>query len=129
VLVVDASVMAPAVADHGADGVAYRTRLKAHVLAAPDLLRVEVMAVIRRQADNGMLTATQAKNAVDDLLDLPLVVYPAMPLLRRCWDLRANVTAYDACYVALAEVLDAPLLTADRRLANAPGTRCRFELV
>ena len=68
-------------------------------------------------------------DAVDDLLALPIVLYPATPLLRRCWELRSNVTAYDACYVALAEALDVALLTADAKLANTPGTRCSFQLI
>jgi len=71
----------------------------------------------------------QAGNALRDLLDLPLVVYPTAPLLRRGWELHDNVTAYDSCYVALAEALGCPLVTADQRLARAPGTRCRFEVV
>jgi predicted nucleic acid-binding protein len=62
-------------------------------------------------------------------LSLPIAVYPTAALLRRVWELRDNVTAYDACYVALAEALRCPLVTADRRLAKAPGTRCEFDLV
>lgn len=85
------------------------------------------MSVLRRQLANGSLTSEQATNALDDLLNLPLVVYPTAPLLRRGWEVRDNVTAYDACYVALAEALDCTLLTADIRLANAPGTHCRVE--
>jgi len=87
------------------------------------------MSVFRRQRANGSLTPKQADNALQDLLDLPLTVYPTAPLLRRGWDLRDNVTAYDSCYVALAEALDCPLATADQRLANAPGTRCEFVVV
>lgn len=128
-LVVDASVVAPAVADGGGDGDACRRRLAGQVLAGPDLLRVEVMSVIRRQVVSGGLTARQAACAVDDLMDLPIVIYPSAALLRRCWELRGNVTPYDACYLALAEALGCPLATADRRLANAPGSRCAFELV
>lgn len=128
-LVVDASVIAPAIADGGPDGNACRVRLRGQSLAAPDLLRLEAMSVFRRQLANGSLTVKQAENALQDLLDLPLVVYPSAPLLRRGWDLRDNVTAYDSCYVALAEALVCPLLTADQRLANAPGTRCQFVLV
>ena len=128
-LVVDASVIAPAIADGGPDGNACRGRLKGQSLAAPDLLRLEAMSVFRRQLANGFLTAKQADNAMQDLLDLPLAVYPNAPLLRRGWELRTNVTAYDSCYVALAEALGCPLLTADRRLSNAPGTRCDFVVI
>ena len=128
-LVVDASVIAPAVADGGPDGDLCRARIQGQSLAAPDLLRVEAVSVIRRQLANGALTATRATNAIDDLLYLPIAVYPTAALLRRAWELRDNATAYDACYVALAEALDCSLATADQRLANAPGARCQFDIV
>ncbi len=128
-LVVDASVIGPAVADGGPDGEACRAQIKGQSLAAPDLHRVEAVSVIRRQLGNGALTATQATNAIDDLLNLPIVVYPTAALLRRAWELRDNVTAYDACYVALAEALGCPLATGDQRLANAPGVRCQIDIV
>ncbi len=67
--------------------------------------------------------------ALDDLSRLPLLRWPHTPLLPRIWVLRANLTAYDATYVALAEELEAPLLTSDGRLADAPGHRARVELV
>jgi predicted nucleic acid-binding protein len=128
VLVVDASVIAPAVADAGADGAAFRHRLRGETIAAPDLLRVEVVSVLRRQVAASLITPAQASAAVDDLLDLPLSVFPTAPLLRRAWQLRDNLTPYDACYVALAEALDCTLITADARLTNAPGASCTFEL-
>lgn len=127
-LVVDASVLAPAIVDAGTDGDTIRARLRGESIAGPDLLRIEVLAVIRKQLIAGALTTTQANDAVEDLLDLPVSVFPSASLLRRAWALRDNVTAYDACYVALAEALDCPLLTADTRLANAPGTTCAVEL-
>jgi predicted nucleic acid-binding protein len=129
VLVVDASVIGPAVADGGPDGDACRERIKGQSLAAPDLLRIDTLSVIRRQLANGALTDTQATNATEDLLNLPIIVYPTAALLRRAWELRDNVTAYDACYVALAEALGCALATADQRLANAPGARCQFDVV
>ena len=128
-LVVDASVVATAVADGGDDGRRYRQRLRGEQLAAPDLLRVEVLSVLRRQARLGEFDAAQVAAAVDDLLDLELDVYPTGPLLRRVWELRDNVTAYDACYVALAEALDCALLTADARLSRASGPICEVEVV
>lgn len=128
-IVVDASVMAPLVADSGPDGDRCRAAVRGHLVAAPDLLHVEVTSVLRRQVSNGKVTARQAERALDDLLAFPLVRYPTSPLLHRCWAMRANLTAYDACYVALAEALDAPLLTADKRLAASPGARCTFQLV
>jgi predicted nucleic acid-binding protein len=129
VLVVDASVIAPAVADGGPDGVRYRQRLHGEQIAAPDLLRVEVMSVIRRQLHVGTIDVTQAEQAVTDLLDLPMTVYPTAPLLPGGWHLRDNFTAYDACYIALAETLGCGLLTADTRLSRAPGTRCPIEMI
>lgn len=128
-LVVDASVIAPAVADGGVDGDLCRAAIASQVLLAPDLLRVEVLSVIRRHTASGGLTKAQADTAVDDLLALPITVYPTEPLLRRCWALRGSVTAYDACYVALAETLNVTLLTADAKLANAPGPRCQISVI
>jgi predicted nucleic acid-binding protein len=129
VLVVDASVIAPAVADGGPDGEACRARIKGQPLAAPDLLRVETVSVIRRQLGHGALTATHATNAIEDLLNLPISVYPTAALLRRACELRDNFTAYDACYVALAEALGCALATADQRLADAPAARCQIDIV
>lgn len=127
-LVVDASVLVPAVADDGTDGRRFRRRLRGETVAGPDLLRIEVTSVLRRHLQAGRLTIDQADAALSDVVDFPVRVFPTAPLLPRVWDLRDNLSAYDACYVALAEALDAPLLTADRRLANAPGIRCSVEV-
>ena len=128
-LVADASIIASAVADGGRDGIRYRQRLRKEQIAAPDLLIVEVLSVIRRQLSLGTLDVNQADRAVDDLLDLPIVVYPTSSLVRRVWELRNNLTAYDACYVALAEALGCTLLTADVKLSRAPGTTCPIDLI
>ncbi|MDO8390554.1 MAG: type II toxin-antitoxin system VapC family toxin [Actinomycetota bacterium] len=128
-LVVDASVLAPAVGDTGSDGARYRARLRGEQLAGPDLLRLEVLSVLRRQTAVGLLSPSQAERAIDDLLDLPLVILPVASLLRRVWSLRGNLTVYDASYVTVAETLRCPLVTADRRLANAPGSRCPIEII
>jgi predicted nucleic acid-binding protein len=98
-------------------------------LHAPHLLDVEVAQVIRRYATNGEIDADRGRAALADLADFPLRRYPHDFLLPRVWELRNNLTAYDAVYVALAEALDAPLLTRDRRLAAAPGHHARIELV
>lgn len=127
-LVVDASVLAPAIVDSGRDGQRIRARLRGESLFGPDLLRIEVTSVLRRQVTAGSLTQSQADVALDHLLDLPITVVPTAGLLRRAWEVRSNLTPYDACYVALAEGIDSPLLTADRRLARAPGLRCAVEL-
>ncbi|MEJ7787864.1 MAG: type II toxin-antitoxin system VapC family toxin [Solirubrobacteraceae bacterium] len=128
-LVVDASVLAPALADDGADGDKARARLRGQALVAPELVDLETTSVIGRQLLAGTLDARRARLALTDLVELPLRRAPHRPLLARCWELRQNVTVYDAAYVALAELLDVVLLTADARLANAPGPRCRFDLV
>ncbi len=127
-LVVDASILAPALADAGHDGQTLRHRLRDETVVAPDLLRIEVSSVLRRHAASGHLTPEQADAAISDLLAFPIRVFPTAPLLRRVWELRHNLTAYDGCYIALAEAVGCPLLTADRRLANAPGLRCTVEL-
>ncbi|TML43935.1 MAG: type II toxin-antitoxin system VapC family toxin [Actinobacteria bacterium] len=128
-LVLDASVLAPVVADSGRDGVRFRDRLRGEVVAGPDLLRVEVVSVLRRHAHTGHLTADQADAAISDLTAFPIMVFPTAPLLRRVWELRQNLTAYDACYVALAEAVDTTFVTADRRLTTAPGLRCAVEVL
>ncbi|HSL57901.1 MAG TPA: type II toxin-antitoxin system VapC family toxin [Acidimicrobiales bacterium] len=128
-LVVDASVLAPVVADAGVDGRRFRRRLHGETVAGPDLLRLEVASVLRRHALADRLTVEQASAALGDLRAFPLRTFPSDVLLGRVWELRANLTVYDACYVALAEASEVPLLTADRRLANAPGVRCQVELI
>lgn len=91
------------------------------VLHAPHLLDVEVTQVLRRFERTGSLAATRAEEALDDLRALRVVRHPTLALLGRVWGLRENLSAYDALYVALAEALEAPLLTTDRRIARAPG--------
>lgn len=96
-------------------------------LAAPHLLDAEVGHVLRRHARRGDLGAVVARLLLDDLVDLPLVRFDHGPLLDRAWDLRGDVTFYDALYLALAEALDAPLWTRDAALAGVPG--CTAEVV
>lgn len=129
-IVVDASVLANALADDGADGDAARSRLiNSGGLAAPDLVDVETAAVLRKRWIARDLTEQRFIGAIEDLGDLDLTRYPALPLLRRVFELRDNVTPYDAVYIALAEHLDCALLTADRRLAAAPTIACRVDVV
>ena len=85
--------------------------------------------MIRRHLQTGRLDARRAELARVDLVELPLHRAPHAPLLARCWELRDNLTVYDATYVALAELLDVVLLTADARLANAPGLRCELDVL
>ncbi|MCW5773323.1 MAG: type II toxin-antitoxin system VapC family toxin [Rhodospirillaceae bacterium] len=98
-------------------------------LHAPHLVDLEVAQVLRRYARTGQLADERCRAALDDLADFPLTRYPHEFLLPRIWDLRGNLTAYDAAYVALAEVLGATLLTRDERLATAPGHAARIEVV
>lgn len=98
-------------------------------LHAPHLIDVEVTQVLRRYTLAGEVDPERCRMALTDLMDLPLTRYPHDFLLPRGWELRNNLTAYDAVYVALAEALDAPLLTRDQRLANAPGHHARIECV
>ena len=129
-IVVDASVLANALADDGSDGGVARARLSAgDDLVAPDLVDVETVAVLRKRWMAGDLSKNRFAAAIDDLEDLDLVRYPALPLMRRAFELRDDVTAYDVVYAALAEGLDCPLVTADRRLAAAPGIRCSVEVL
>jgi len=97
-------------------------------LHAPELIDVEVAQVLRRYERSGDLDAARANEALEDLADLAIERYSHRGLLPRIWELRANLTAYDAAYVALAEILDAPLLTRDARMARAPHG-ARVELV
>jgi predicted nucleic acid-binding protein len=129
VLVVDASVLAVALADDGPDGDAARTRLRNETLAAPELVDLEVTSVLRRQNRAGLLDARRAQLAMGDLAALPMRRAPHVPLLARCWELRDNLTVYDAAYVALAEALDATLITGDRRLARSAGPTCNIEVL
>ena len=129
-IVVDASVLANVVGDDGPAGAAARARLAAAIEASvPDLADVETVAVLRKRWLARTLTAGRFRNAVTDLLALPMVRFPTGPLMVRAYDLRANVTAYDAAYVALAEGLACPLVTGDARLARAPGLSCPVEIL
>lgn len=129
VIVVDASVLAVALSDAGSDGQRARDRLGGETLAAPELIDLEVVSVWRRHASAKLMTAKRADAAVADLKDLPLRRAPHTPLLGRIWELHHAVTPYDAAYIALAELLDVVLVTADARLARAPRIRCQVEVM
>jgi predicted nucleic acid-binding protein len=97
-------------------------------LHAPHLLDIEVAQVLRRYVRDRTLSEQRGQEALEDFSDLPLNRYSHDFLLPRVWELRATLTAYDAVYVALAEVLDAPLLTCDSRIASAPGHHAIIEI-
>lgn len=112
-------------------GIALEDRLfrKGQTLHAPALIDLEVCQVLRRYASRGDITAERGREAVELLRRFPMTRYSHDPLLDRIWELRENLTAYDAAYVALAEGLHASLITCDARLAGAPGMRVPVELV
>lgn len=124
-IVVDASVLANVIADDGADGKRARGEVRAVLeLAAPDLVDVETVAVLRKRWLAGTISDRRFAAAIRDLEIIDIDRFPTLPLMRRAYELRSNMSAYDASYVALAEVLGCELLTGDQRLARAPGPRC-----
>ena len=124
-LVLDASVVVAALVDSGPDGT-WAESLLSDDLAAPDLLPVEVAHVLRRAVDASEITDDVASLAHGDLTDLRIELFPYELVAPRIWELRHNLSAYDAWYVAVAELLDAPLATLDRRILGAPGVRCEL---
>ena len=129
VIVVDASVLAPALVDDGASGVRARGRLVGESLAAPELIDLELTSVFRGLTRVKPMTVRRAQDALVDLAALPLERAAHRHLIQRCWELRENLTPYDAAYVALAELLAVPLITADTRLAQAPRIHCPVEVL
>ena len=123
VIVIDASVLATALGDDGNDGARARARIRGEDLAAPQIIDLEVVSVWRRTLTN----ERRAALALADLDEILLRRAPHQPLLARCWELRHNLTPYDASYVALAEALEVQLVTADKRIARAAGVRCEIE--
>ena len=109
--------------------IAERVRDPGIALHAPHLVDVEVAQVVRRYVLAGQVSEERGQLAMTHLADLDLERHAHEPLLPRIWELRASLTAYDAAYVALAEVLDAPLLTRDRRLAASSGHAAVIQLV
>ncbi len=129
-IVVDASALLESLLRKpAAEAVERRLFGAGHTLHAPHLVDVEVAHVLRRYASAGEIDRERGREALADLADFPLRRYAHDFLLPRVWELRNNLTAYDAVYVALAEALDAPLLTRDQRIAAAPGHHARIELV
>jgi len=129
-IVIDASVVVELLLASQA-GTRAMTRLVAAnaSLHAPELLDVEVLHVLRRAVSRDQLTVQRAEQALRVLESLPLTRHVHAPLRRRCWQLRANLSAYDAAYVALAEGLGALLMTRDARIARAPGLGATVEVV
>ena len=129
-IVVDASALLEALLATGAQATIWdRLFATGESLHAPHVIDVEAAQVIRRFESRGDIGEARAREALEDLRAFPVRRYAHVVLLPRIWELRANLTAYDAAYVALAEALDAPLLTRDRRLAAALGHRARVEVI
>ena len=127
-VVCDASAVVTVLLDAGIAGEWLARRLGVAELYAPALLPFECSNVIRRHELSGLISADQSAQAHADLLELPIELCPYEAVAQRVWQLRENLTSYDATYVALAEALDAPLITVDRRLCGAPGITCRIEV-
>jgi predicted nucleic acid-binding protein len=126
--VIDASLLVAATIDSGAEGAWAEDVVHLGGLVAPHLALVEATNILRRLELADRLGHLEAGAAARDLLLLELELVPFNPFAGRVWELRGNVTSYDAWYVAVAEALDLPLATLDRRLAAASGPRCRFLL-
>lgn len=125
-VVLDASVVVASLVDAGPVGTWADSVLRDGELTAPHLMPVEAANTLRRSVLAGQVAPDVAALAHADLLALRVELFPYVPFADRVWDLRANVTAYDAWYVALAESIGADLATLDRRLSTAAGPRCRF---
>ena len=118
------------VGDDGEAGRRARLILAEQVDASvPDLADVETMSALRRRWLAGDLNSARLESAIEYLTELPVMRYPALPLLPRIFALKENLTPYDATYVALAEALNCPLVTADAHLSRSPGIRCEVQLV
>lgn len=126
--VIDSGALVAAVADSGAEGVWAEGLLRAGGLVAPHLALVEATNILRRFELAGTLSQLEAREAARDLLEIDLQLVPFLPFAERVWELRHNVTSYDAWFVSVAEELRLPLATVDFKLAEATGPRCRFLL-
>jgi predicted nucleic acid-binding protein len=131
VIVTDASVAVDLLLNNQpySDAIIRRIREERAQLAAPYLIDAEVAQILRRFVRQGKLSDQRALNALQDYADIPLTRYPHLPLLVRAFELRNNVTVYDALYIVLAQTLDAPLITRDRALANVAGHAARVEVI
>jgi predicted nucleic acid-binding protein len=124
--VIDSSVILAALVGTDAQSAWALEQLGQTPLAAPYLVHVEIANRLRKLVFEGKLSSDAATLAHSEAVELPIELFPYVALAERVWSLRANVSAYDAWYVALAELLEAPLLTLDHRLVRADGPRCTF---
>lgn len=112
----------------GAERIRGKVESPGESLHVPHVMDLEVLHALRRQTLLGTLSRERGAEAIEDLKNIAFVRYPHASLVDRVWELKENLTAYDAAYVALAEALDAPLVTMDARLAQAPGIRAAVEV-
>ena len=125
-VVADASVLVAVLVDSGREGKWAESAVAEGSLAGPELALAEASNILRRLEQAGKISRLEANIAHGDLLRLDLELFPFAPFADRVWALRNNLTSYDAWYVALAEVLDCPLVTIDRKLSRASGPRCEI---
>ena len=126
IIVIDASIVVSALVDSGPEGRWAEQLLQSHEITAPSLLQVECTNVLRRLTASRKLIDLDASMAHRELMLLPVSLFAFEPFAERVWALRDNLSSYDAWYVAVAETLNAPLATLDRRLINSPGPTCEF---
>jgi predicted nucleic acid-binding protein len=129
VIVIDAGVVITSVAEDGHHGDVARTRLRGERLAAPELIDLEVISGLRGLLRGGKLHLRRAEVALADFRRIPVRRMPHRGLVTRCWELRDNFTAYDASYIALAEMLGATLVTTDVWVSRAPQKFCKVEVL
>ena len=127
-VVVDASVLIAALVDSGREGMWAESALAEDSLAGPELALAEASNILRRLEQSGEISRLEANIAHGDLLRLDLELFPFAPFAERVWALRSSLTSYDAWYVALAEALDCPLVTLDRKLSRASGPTCEIRV-
>ncbi len=125
-IVIDSSIVVAALVDTGADGDWAEAILAGGSLHAPELVHAEATNILRRLERANLITTPEANAAQDDLMQLDIELFPFEPFAGRIWELRHNVTSYDAWYVALAESLDLPLATLDAHLSRSHRVTCKF---
>ena len=125
-VVIDSSVVIAALVDSGPHGDWAEEVLAGGLQQAPELVRAEATNIFRRLERAKLITTAEANAAQDDLMQLDIELFPFEPFASRIWELRHNVTSYDAWYVAIAEALELPLATLDKPLSRSIGVSCKF---